>query len=233
MWPTSIAVCTRSVPPHSGHASPAWPGGCRRTSARSRARPGRRGDASPSSFAPATYWPVAERLVGDRPRRRPRRARASRRRRRTRRGSRRPSAGRNAASNNVSSFSGLSRSSPRTSASTSRSPVTTGSAFGSPSPAMPRSVRDLLDRRDARRLHRLRRVERRRQVGAARLPARSLGVGEVVAVLAAHQLVLARACRREEAERALAAHRSPTPPRRGTPRARSARRSARTPSRAS
>ena len=70
----------------------------------------------------------------------------------------------------------------------------------------PEQVRDVLDRGHARRVDGLGRIERRRQVGRRRRAARSLGVGEVVAVLAAHQLVLARAGRSEEAERALAAH---------------------------
>ncbi len=93
----------------------------------------------------------------------------------------------------------------------------------------PEQVRDVLDRGHARRVDGLGRIERRRQVGGRRRAARGLGVGEVVAVLAAHQLVLARARRSEEAERALCRPWSRTPLRRDTPRARSARRSARTP----
>src|SRR5262245_60351533 len=63
-----------------------------------------------------------------------------------------------------------------------------------------------LARRHAGRLHRLGPVEPRREHGQARDAPRDLGIGRVVAALAAHERVLTRARGREEVEGQLAAH---------------------------
>ena len=96
-------------------------------------------------------------------------------------------------------FSSLSRSSPRTSARTRRSPTTTGIAFDVAVASMPsRSASASMVVTPGSRRPRWQRAPR-----GAWPAARSAGgfdVGEVVAVLTAHQLVLARSRRREEAE---------------------------------
>ena len=66
--------------------------------------------------------------------------------------------------------------------------------------------RELVDRADAGRLDHLGGIQRRRQLGRRGDAARGLRIGEVVAVLAAHELVLARARRREKVFGLLAAH---------------------------
>ena len=82
----------------------------------------------------------------------------------------------------------------------------TGIAFDVAARSIAEELGERLARRHAGRLDLLRRVERRRELRRARDAARDLGVGRVVAVLAADEGVLARAGRREEVERELAAH---------------------------
>src|SRR6476660_5677882 len=65
----------------------------------------------------------------------------------------------------------------------------------------PEERRELLDRPDARRLDAFRGVEWIRKLRGSRDTSGGLDIGEVVAVLAAHQLVLARSRRREEVGR--------------------------------
>ena len=165
MWPTSIAVSMRSVPPQSGHVSPSFGlADVGEASARSRGRPRRRGDACrPRSRRRRTGPRGAPRRRSPRPRRRP--ARASRRPRRTPRGSRRPSPGGTPPRRR-------SRASPRSACrrrararARAGRPVTTGSAFEVADAAIREERRELVDRPDAGRLDHLGGVERRRQLG--------------------------------------------------------------------
>ena len=122
------------------------------------------------------------------------------------RGSPRPIAGLKADSKIVISFSSLRRSSPRTSASTTRSPTTTGIALDVAAGSMPRSSASASIVVTPGVSISSGASSRAGKLGRARDATGSLDVGEVVAVLAAHELVLARARRREEAERLRPAH---------------------------
>ena len=126
-----------------------------------------------------------------------------------------------------SSFISFRRSSPRTSASTSLSPATTGIAFAVARGIDAEKLRDRLDRPLAQRLHLLRLLELLGEVsGCGGRPTRDLEIGRVVAVLADDERVLARAGRREEVLAAAAAHDPGLGGDLDTPRSRSARRSA-------
>ena len=152
---------------------------------------------------------LAQRLVGDDLARRSRPGRASRRS--APNAARISSVGRRRGSPRrarAASFASLSRSSPRTSASTSvPSSFTTGIAFEVAAGSIAEELGERLDRRRCPGVSTSSGASSALgELGRARDAARDLEVGRVVAVLAGDERVLARAGRREEVDRLAAAH---------------------------
>ena len=200
----------------------------RRTGARSRGRPGRRGGGRRRGWRrPRTALRAAPRRRSRRPRRRP--GRSSRREAPKASRISSCSAGRKSSPSASRSFISLSRSSPRTSASTTRPSATTGIAFAVARGSTPRNSETASIVRWPGVSTSCGSGSSSGKSGARRPALRDLEVGRVVAVLAGHERVLARPGRRQEVLAAAAAHHPGLRRDLVAPRSRSARRSACTP----